>query len=76
MNAKKLLAVLIGSASLLAANAAWADRLADIKKAGVLRVAAFDANPPFGFVDSKTRQISGLDVDYANYLAQKNCWPY
>ena len=71
MNAKKLLAVLIGSASLLAANAAWADRLADIKKAGVLRVAAFDANPPFGFVDSKTRQISGLDVDYANYLAKK-----
>ena len=39
MKAKKLLAVLIGGASLLAANAAWADRLADIKKAGVLRVA-------------------------------------
>lgn len=55
----------------LASTLAWADRLDDIKKAGVLRVAAFDANPPFGFVDPKTRQIVGLDVDVAGELARQ-----
>ena len=64
------IALLIGTLA-LGASAAWADRLDDVKKAGVLRVAAFDANPPFGFVDSKTRKIVGLDVDYANALAKK-----
>ncbi len=55
----------------LLSSLAYADRLDDIKKAGVLRVAAFDSNPPFGFVDPKTKQISGLDVDYAKELAAK-----
>lgn len=55
----------------LASTLSWADRLDDIKKAGVVRVAAFDANPPFGFVDGKSRKIVGLDVDYAHALAKK-----
>jgi len=50
---------------------AHADRLDDIKQAGVLKVAAFDSNPPFGYVDQQTRQIVGLDVDYAKALADK-----
>jgi len=54
----------------LASNAAHADRLDDIRKAGVLRVAAFDSNPPFGFVDPKDNQIVGLDVDYARAVAR------
>jgi polar amino acid transport system substrate-binding protein len=54
----------------VASNAAHADRLDDIKKAGVLRVAAFDSNPPFGFVDPKDNQIVGLDVDYARAVAK------
>ncbi|GAB3255569.1 ABC transporter substrate-binding protein [Chitinimonas naiadis] len=48
-----------------------ADRLDDIRKAGVLRVAAFDSNPPFGFLDADTRQINGLDVDVAKAIAKK-----
>ncbi|MCJ2121737.1 ABC transporter substrate-binding protein [Methylobacterium sp. J-077] len=56
-------------ATLLSVGAAQADRLDDIKKAGVLRVAAFDSNPPFGFVDPNTKQIAGLDVDYAKAIA-------
>jgi polar amino acid transport system substrate-binding protein len=40
-------------------------------KAGVLRVATFDSNPPFGFVDAKSHHIVGLDVDYAKALADK-----
>jgi polar amino acid transport system substrate-binding protein len=50
---------------------AHADRLDDIKKAGVLRVATFDSNPPFGFVDPASNQIVGLDVDYARAVASK-----
>ncbi|WP_027819372.1 ABC transporter substrate-binding protein [Paraburkholderia bannensis] len=54
----------------VASSAAHADRLDDIKKAGVLRVAAFDSNPPFGSVDSTSNQIVGLDVDYARAVAK------
>ncbi|WP_321916197.1 MULTISPECIES: ABC transporter substrate-binding protein [unclassified Paraburkholderia] len=54
----------------VASTAAHADRLDDIKRAGVLRVAAFDSNPPFGFVDQKDNQIVGLDVDYARAVAK------
>ena len=50
---------------------AHADRLDDIKKAGVLRVATFDSNPPFGYVDPKSNDIVGLDVDYARAVANK-----
>ncbi|MEN3930713.1 ABC transporter substrate-binding protein [Microvirga sp. W0021] len=62
-------AVLVVSAVLT--GVAQADRLDDIKKAGVLRVAAFDGNPPFGFVDQQSKQIIGLDVDYAKAIADK-----
>lgn len=50
--------------------AAHADKLADIKAAGVVKVATFDANPPFGAVDAKTHDIVGYDVDFANALAK------
>lgn len=67
---KKLTAV-TALALAVVSGLAHADRLDDIKKAGVLRVAAFDSNPPFGFVDAKSKQIEGLDVDYAKALADK-----
>jgi polar amino acid transport system substrate-binding protein len=70
MKAKTLATALIGLL-MAVSGVAHADRLDDIKKAGVLRVAAFDSNPPFGFVDPKTNQIVGLDVDYAKALADK-----
>ncbi|MEJ2768435.1 ABC transporter substrate-binding protein [Mycetohabitans sp. B46] len=62
---------LLAGLLIVAAGVAHADRLDDIKKAGVLRVATFDSNPPFGFVDAKTHHIVGLDVDYAKALADK-----
>ena len=46
-----------------------ADQLADIKAAGVVKVATFDANPPFGSIDAKTHEIVGYDVDFARALA-------
>ena len=45
---------------------AQADQLADIKAAGVVKVATFDANPPFGSVDPKTHQLVGYDVDFVS----------
>lgn len=67
----KKLTVLTALALAVVSGLAQADRLEDIKKAGVLRVAAFDSNPPFGFVDPQSKQIEGLDVDYAKALADK-----
>lgn len=55
---------------LLLASQAQADQLADIKAAGVVKVATFDANPPFGSVDAKTHHIVGYDVDFAQALAK------
>ncbi|WP_039058151.1 ABC transporter substrate-binding protein [Enterobacter sp. Bisph1] len=49
---------------------AHADKLADIKAAGVVKVATFDANPPFGAIDAKTHDIVGYDVDFAKALAK------
>lgn len=71
MQLKKWIPVVAAGAAVLASGSAWADRLEDIKKAGVLRVAAFDANPPFGFIDPKTRKIVGLDADYAEEFAKR-----
>lgn len=55
----------------LVCGVAHADKLDDIKKAGVLRVAAFDGNPPFGYVDGASRKVVGFDIDYANELGKK-----
>ncbi len=55
---------------LLLASQAQADQLADIKAAGVVKVATFDANPPFGSVDAKNHHIVGYDVDFAQALAK------
>lgn len=59
---------IVAGVALIASGSALADRLDDIRKAGVLRVGVFDANPPFGFVDPKTHAPAGLDVDYANEI--------
>lgn len=68
---KKTLTWLGAAALALTATLAHADRLQDIQKNGVLRVASFDSNPPFGFVDAKSKKIEGLDVDFAQALADK-----
>lgn len=55
----------------LLSGLAFADRLDDIKRNGVLRAAVFDSNPPFGFLDAKTKKVAGLDVEYAEAIAKK-----
>ena len=56
--------------SLAFSGLAWADRLDDIKKAGVLRVAAFDGNPPFGYIDATTKKQVGHYIDLAAEFAK------
>ncbi|WP_435956024.1 ABC transporter substrate-binding protein [Dryocola sp. BD626] len=66
----KIASLLLLALSGFGVSAAHADQLADIQKAGVVRVATFDANPPFGSIDAKTHDIVGYDVDFAKALAK------
>ncbi|WP_340613875.1 ABC transporter substrate-binding protein [Xenorhabdus thailandensis] len=54
----------------LVSGVAKADKLDDIKKAGTVRIAVFDSNPPFGFIDPQTKKLAGYDVDIANAIAK------
>ena len=58
--------------TLLSANSAFADRLDDIEKRGEIKIAVFDSNPPFGFIDETTNKIVGLDIDYANRSEERH----
>ncbi|TCV94315.1 ABC transporter substrate-binding protein [Biostraticola tofi] len=71
LNARQLTASGLLSLAIAASFGVQADQLADIQKAGVVRVATFDSNPPFGSVDPKTHAIVGYDVDFAKALAAK-----
>lgn len=69
MKAHTLLVASLSLFATLAAPGAWADRLDDIKKNGVLRVAAFDGNPPFGYIDADAKKQVGHDIDLARAFA-------
>ncbi len=47
------------------------DRLDTIKKRGTLIAGVKDSTPGFGFVDEKTREIVGYDVDFVKAIANK-----
>ncbi|MEI6208688.1 MAG: ABC transporter substrate-binding protein [Desulfuromonadales bacterium] len=70
---KKLVALFIitAIASITAKAALAGDTLADAKKKGVLVVGVKDSTPPFGFIDGKTRQIVGYDIDFVTAIAKK-----
>lgn len=51
--------------------AVHADTLDNIKKKGVLVAGVKDSLPPFGYVDEKSRQIVGYDIDFAGAIAKK-----
>ncbi|OPY75637.1 MAG: ABC transporter glutamine-binding protein GlnH precursor [Syntrophorhabdus sp. PtaU1.Bin058] len=47
------------------------DRLDAIKKRGALIAGVKDSTPGFGYVDEKTREIVGYDVDFVRTIANK-----
>ncbi len=51
--------------------ASAADTLEAVKKKGVLVAGVKDSTPGFGFVDEKTREIVGYDVDFVKAIARK-----
>ena len=63
-----LLAVMLTT---MAVGTAMADRLEDIKANGVLKAGVKDAVVPFGYVDEKSNQLVGFDVDICRYIADK-----
>jgi polar amino acid transport system substrate-binding protein len=59
--ALSIMAVLSGTA--------YAQKVADIKKSGVLKVGAQVAQVPFGFTD-KNNKLTGYDIEFAEMLAK------
>jgi polar amino acid transport system substrate-binding protein len=50
----------------------WAaDTLEAVKKRGILVAGVKDSTPGFGFVDEKTREIVGYDVDFVRSIANR-----
>lgn len=73
MNKKRrgwIFAVTLALVLALPAQAAT-DTLSKIKQRGALVCGVKDSLPPFGYVDEKTRQIIGYDVDFCRALADK-----
>ncbi|HGJ5899236.1 ABC transporter substrate-binding protein [Arsenophonus apicola] len=64
-----LIATLLSVSLALVSGLAIADKLESIKKSGVIRIAVFDSNPPFGFIDAKTKKLVGYDIDIAEAIA-------
>jgi polar amino acid transport system substrate-binding protein len=60
--------VLVG---MVCGAATAADTLAEVKKKGVLVAGVKDSLPPFGYVDQKTREIVGYDIDFCKSIAKK-----
>lgn len=48
-----------------------ADTLEEVKKKGVLVAGVKDSSPPFGYIDEKTREIVGYDIDFVKAIANK-----
>lgn len=48
-----------------------ADTLETIKKKGIMVAGVKDSTPGFGYVDEKTREIVGYDVDFVKAIAKK-----
>ena len=66
---RKFLALLIAATAFV--SAAHADQLDDIKKKGEIVFGVLGTDEPNSFVDPKTREIVGYEVDIAKAIAQK-----
>ena len=66
-----LIAAAAAASALLLGTVAHADQLADIKKKGELVVGVLGTDEPATFIDPKTRQIVGYEVDLVNAIAKK-----
>ena len=58
------------AAGLVLGNAAWADQLADIRSKGELVIGVLGTAEPYSFIEPKTRELVGYEVDVGKALAQ------
>lgn len=68
---KRLLILVLALSFVLGSGLAWAGKLDEIKARGKLICGVKDAVVPFGYVDEKTNQLVGFDVDLCKYFADK-----
>ncbi|MDI3381571.1 ABC transporter substrate-binding protein [Xenophilus aerolatus] len=66
-----ILSAALAAASLLHAGSALADQLADIKAKGQIVIGVLGTDEPNSFVDPKTRELIGYDVDLGTAVARK-----
>jgi polar amino acid transport system substrate-binding protein len=71
MKLRTLLPAAFAIAATLFALAAQADQLADIRKKGEIVIGVLGTDEPNSFVDPKTRDVVGYEVDLATAIAQK-----
>ena len=71
MRSKLLALTLTFTAAAWMPLAAQADQVADIKAKGELVCGVLGTDDPFSFVDPKTREIVGYEVDLCNAIAKK-----
>uniref|UniRef100_I2PWL1 Periplasmic component of amino acid ABC-type transporter/signal transduction system n=1 Tax=Desulfovibrio sp. U5L TaxID=596152 RepID=I2PWL1_9BACT len=62
---------LAGLLTLALAATALAGKLEDIKSRGTLVAGVKDSQPPFGYVDEKSNQIVGFEIDLMEALAKR-----
>ncbi len=55
----------------MSAGIAYADQVADIKKKGELVVGVLGTDEPLSFIDPKTRELAGYDVELGKAVAAK-----
>ena len=69
LNLRTVLAATVAAVAF--ASAAHADQLDDIKKKGVIVFGVLGTDEPNSFVDPKTRELVGYEVDIGKAIAQK-----
>jgi len=69
LHLRTLFATVLAATTLV--SVAHADQLADIKKKGEIVVGVLGTDEPNSFVDPKTRELVGYEVDLAKAIAQK-----
>lgn len=71
MKPRLLAPLAVAAAALLHTTAARADQLDDIRKKGEIVIGVLGTDEPNSFVDPRTREIIGYDVDLGNAIARK-----
>lgn len=71
MQKRQFLSTLVAAAAVAFSAGAHADQLADIQKKGEIVIGVLGTDEPNSFVDPKTREVVGYEVDLGHAIAKK-----